>query len=108
MQVIYADIAGYHLPHCIGRTKSLTRLPRALVLGKQAQYFSSGQYAWPTGSLKRISQELKVADEPFTFVGASGDTPDDLPEGIKNLGGMKKEQWQEELRKSAAMASFLA
>ena len=96
--------AGYHLEHCRHVKGALPHERRAFILGKKPEYFTPEKYAWPTNVLEELSNEIGGG---FEFVGAAGRAGvDQMPvKGVKNLGGMPKDQWSLEVARSGVMVS---
>jgi hypothetical protein len=94
--------AGYHLEHCRHVPAALPHEPRAFILGKRPSYFTEKQFAWPMNALEELSKEMGGG---FEFVGAAGKAGvDEMPvKGVRNLGGMQKDEWNHEVAKSAVM-----
>jgi len=69
-------------------------------------YFTPEKYAWPTDALVELTKNIGSG---FEFVGGAGKAGvDQMPiGGIRNLGGMKKEEWNLEVAKSSVMVRLI-
>jgi hypothetical protein len=79
---------------------------RGFLLAKKADYLNDHQkFSWP-GILPSIVDSVKDDNgKPFEFFGTFSGTLNPLIGGIRNVGGLPRPQWLEEVAKSKFMVS---